>query len=54
MAHRVERAKALLTNTELKVAEIAVRMQYTNAQNFIRVFKSKTGITPGEYRRRHR
>ncbi|MBD2845312.1 AraC family transcriptional regulator [Paenibacillus sp. IB182496] len=54
IAHRIERAKALLVQTDLKIAEIAGRMSYGNAQNFIRLFKQRVGMTPGEYRKRHR
>lgn len=52
--HRVERAKALLVQTNLKIAEIAQRMSYGNSQNFIRLFKQKVGMTPGEYRKSSR
>lgn len=52
--HRIERAKALLVQTNLKIAEIAQRMTYGNSQNFIRLFKQKVGMTPGEYRKSNR
>jgi two-component system response regulator YesN len=50
----MEKAKELLSGTSLKVAEIADQLRYNNAQNFIRMFKRFTGLTPGEYRVRHR
>ncbi|WP_409346147.1 helix-turn-helix domain-containing protein [Paenibacillus sp. MBLB4367] len=50
IAYRIEKAKELLTQTDLKVSDIAERLQYNNSQNFIRTFKRVTGITPGEYR----
>lgn len=50
---RVEKAKELLRSTEMKVADIAERMNYNNSQNFIRVFKRMAGLTPGEYRKRY-
>ncbi|WP_262680574.1 AraC family transcriptional regulator [Paenibacillus sp. J5C2022] len=51
IALRIDKAKELLRRTDMKVAEIAERMRYNNAQNFIRMFKRVEGMTPGEYRR---
>lgn len=48
---RVERAKRLLSSTELTVAEIALKCGYTTEYNFMRQFKSRTGRTPTEYRK---
>jgi len=48
--YRMEKAKELLTNTDLKIIEIANRLCYNNSQNFIRVFKKINGVTPGEFR----
>ncbi|MEF3312159.1 helix-turn-helix domain-containing protein [Paenibacillus sp. GYB004] len=53
ISFRVEKAKELLRSTEMKVADIAERMNYNNSQNFIRVFKRIAGMTPGEYRKRY-
>lgn len=50
IAYRIDQARELLTTTDLKVADIAERLRYNNAQNFIRVFKRMCGMTPGEYR----
>ena len=50
---RFQKAKEWLASTELPVAEIASRLRYSNAQNFIRSFKKKEGMTPGQYRDRH-
>jgi two-component system response regulator YesN len=36
------------------VSEIAERLSYSNAQNFIRLFKKHMGITPGQYRKHSR
>lgn len=52
LAYRIEKAKELLTTTNMKVAEIADHMRYNNSQNFIRMFKKVTKLTPGEYRSR--
>ena len=47
---RLEKAKDLLVHSELSIAEIAEKLNYTNAQNFIRYFKKHCGVTPGKYR----
>lgn len=49
--HKLEEAKRLLLNTSMTVAEIAVELNYTNAQNFIRFFSKSTGVTPGKFRK---
>ncbi|MEC5339855.1 helix-turn-helix domain-containing protein [Enterococcus casseliflavus] len=36
----------------MTIKEIAANLQYTNSQNFIRFFKKKEQMTPGEYRKR--
>lgn len=48
---KLEMAKKLLAETDLSVAEIAERLSYSNAQNFIRLFKKHMDITPGQYRK---
>jgi two-component system response regulator YesN len=48
--HRHEKAKTWLNETEMKISEIAERLQYTNAQNFIRHFRKFEGMTPGQFR----
>lgn len=47
---RLEKAKDLLIHSDLPIAEIAIKLNYTNAQNFIRYFKRHCGVTPGKYR----
>ncbi|NOU87894.1 helix-turn-helix domain-containing protein [Paenibacillus sp. LMG 31460] len=53
IAFRIDKAKELLAQTDLKVTDIADRLRYNNSQNFIRAFKRLTGVTPGEYRSKH-
>ena len=48
--YKIERAKELLTTTDMSVAAIAEKLKYTNAQNFIRFFSKMTDMTPGKYR----
>jgi AraC-like DNA-binding protein len=49
--YKLEEAKRLLLETDMSVVEIAAELNYTNAQNFIRFFSKKTGITPGKFRK---
>lgn len=51
---KLELAKKLLVETGLSVTEIAERLSYSNAQNFIRLFKKHLGITPGQYRKQNK
>lgn len=48
--YRMEMAKKWLKETDLKIAEIAERLQYNNSANFIRSFRKMAGMTPGQYR----
>lgn len=49
---RIERAKELLTNIDLRIQDIALQVGYQNVNSFIRTFKRSSGLTPGEYRKR--
>lgn len=49
--YKLNEAKRLLLESNLTVAEIAEKMNYTNAQNFIRFFSKSTGVTPGKFRK---
>lgn len=49
---KLKEAKRLLEETPgIKVKDVASHLGYTNTISFIRLFKKKTGLTPGEYRR---
>ncbi|KRE73821.1 helix-turn-helix domain-containing protein [Paenibacillus sp. Soil750] len=48
---RIQKAKELLNNLDLKIQEISVKVGYQNVNSFIRMFKRYSGITPGEYRK---
>ncbi|WP_240415678.1 response regulator transcription factor [Paenibacillus periandrae] len=50
---RMERAKQLLQDTNLKVYEIAKLSGYDNAKYFMTVFKQLTGTTPSYFRESH-
>ena len=51
---RIEAAKRLLSETNIRVSDIAEKLTYQNSQNFIRTFRKITGMTPGEYRKINR
>jgi len=47
---RIEKAKALLLQTNLKTSEIGLQVGYPNPQYFATAFRKATGLTPSEYR----
>lgn len=47
---RIQAAKNLLVETNLKVHEISYEVGYENVNHFIAHFKKNTGLTPTEYR----
>lgn len=46
----IDKAKALLSSTELSVSEIAYRLGFEYPQSFSKLFKKKTSKTPKEFR----
>jgi|GEM_PF-6877157 len=54
LTYRMKIAQQWLVETDITVNEIASRLRYNNAQNFIRSFKKITGTTPGNYRQTKR
>ncbi|TBL78544.1 helix-turn-helix domain-containing protein [Paenibacillus thalictri] len=48
--YRLQIAKKWLAETDMKISEIAEKLQYNNSQNFIRYFRKMEGMTPGQYR----
>jgi AraC family transcriptional regulator len=51
LLRRVERAKSLLTSSQLAITEIALHCGFASSQHFATVFKKQTGTTPGAFRR---
>ncbi len=50
---RVENACCYLRETVMPISEIAQRAGFSEAKTFCRVFRSVSGITPGEYRKQN-
>ncbi|GJG92813.1 helix-turn-helix domain-containing protein [Cupriavidus pauculus] len=46
-------AKRWLSNTETGIAEIAFRLNIEDPAYFARFFKKQTGLTPGDFRKKH-
>jgi two-component system response regulator YesN len=51
--YRLEMAKKMLKETDMKISEIAEKLKYTNPQNFIRYFRKCEGVTPGQFRQHY-
>lgn len=49
---RMERAKELLSNTDMKLAAIALEIGYNEPNYFSYAFKKNEGVTPKEFRAR--
>ena len=52
-AKRMERACELLRTTRTPIADIAEQCGYANGNYFTKVFRSKTKVSPSDYRRRY-
>lgn len=48
---RLNEAKRLLRETNLRVNEIGRRVGFSDDKNFLKVFKASEGVSPSEYRR---
>ncbi|RKP53168.1 AraC family transcriptional regulator [Cohnella endophytica] len=48
---RIERAKVMLTQSELRIGHIMNNLGYDNLSHFTRTFKKMTGYTPLQYRK---
>ncbi|HXG92219.1 MAG TPA: AraC family transcriptional regulator [Blastocatellia bacterium] len=47
---RIERAKALLVDTQLPIVEIGLRVGFKSQSHFTTIFRRFTGLTPKSYR----
>ncbi|MEM1447770.1 MAG: AraC family transcriptional regulator [Planctomycetota bacterium] len=50
LSYRVERAKELLVDEGVGLAQVAIRCGFSDQSHFSRVFKRKTGTTPSAFR----
>lgn len=50
---RMEKAKDLLLKTELSVQEIAAQVGYYSVSSFIRKFREKENVTPGQFKKKY-
>lgn len=48
---RIEKAKELLCESELRISEIAARVGYDNDKHFMKSFKAAVGVSPTQYRK---
>ncbi|GAF09490.1 two-component response regulator YesN [Paenibacillus pini JCM 16418] len=48
---RIEKAKLLLLNPQLRISQIAEMVGYPDEKYFSKVFKKQEGRTPNEYRK---
>jgi len=53
LRHRIDRAMAMLSHEDWSVTTIALDCGFNDSNYFSRAFKSRTGITPSEFRKRH-
>lgn len=49
---RIEKAKKLLDESEDSITDVGYKTGFNSSQNFIRVFKKYTGVTPGQYKKK--
>ncbi|MDD6034451.1 MAG: AraC family transcriptional regulator [Oscillospiraceae bacterium] len=50
---RISKAKFLLTNTMLPLADIACQVGFNSRQNFVLAFRRETGIPPSVFRKQN-
>ncbi len=50
LANGIEKAKEKLSTTNLSVSEIAYELGFEHSQSFSKLFKTKTNLSPLEFR----
>ena len=50
---RMDRARQLLTETDMRLTDIAMEIGYNEPNYFSHVFRKTVGMTPKEYRQQH-
>ena len=51
---RIEKAKSLMENTDMSIAEIAEKTGFTSQSYFSTAFKASTGLTPSQYKQQNK
>ena len=51
--YRISMACDLLANSQILIRDVGLKVGFNTIQNFNRVFKKQTGMTPNEYRKSH-
>jgi transcriptional regulator GlxA family with amidase domain len=51
---RIERAREFLTDTDIKVADVALNVGFSNQQRFNEIFKKYSKTTPLQFRKSSR
>lgn len=51
---RVEKARSLLTASDMPATDIALELGFASSQHFTTMFRKLTGVTPSAYRANHR
>ncbi len=51
---RIEKSTFLLTQTDMSLQDITAEIGNSDISGFVRFFKQKTGLTPGQYRKAHK
>lgn len=52
LARKIDIAKSMLTARDIRISEVAAKLNFTDQYHFSRVFKQKTGISPSDFRAR--
>lgn len=48
---RINEAKRLLEETDLRINEVSYKVGYNNEKHFMKIFKNTTGVSPSQYRK---
>ena len=54
IAMRINKARMLLETTDRPIVDIALACGFCDHSHFVHTFRREQGVTPGDYRRRHR